>query len=260
MNSLATLLILALMAPSPALGDGAMDVPANDMVRVPGGSYLPLYAEGGERVTVAPFDMDRRPVTRTDYLEFVTKNPQWRRDQVKPIFADAGYLASWPADLDAGEEDAGRFRVTEVSWFAARAYCEAVGKRLPTTHEWEFAALASETERDAARDPVFMQRLMELATRRNAALQPLGSGVRNIYGIEDLHGLGWEWVSDFNSIISTDDSRAAGTHDRQLFCAAGGIKTTDPRNYPAFLRFAMRSGLQAATVVGNLGFRCARSI
>src|SRR5690606_15854675 len=105
-----------------------------------------------------------------------------------------------------------------------------------------------------------MQRLVELSTLRNAALQPVGSGFRNIHGLHDLHGLGWEWVADFNSTMSTDDSRAAGAHDRQLFCAAGGIRATDPSNYPAFLRFAMRGSLQGSSVVGNLGFRCARSV
>ena len=29
--------------------------------------------------------------------------------------------------------------VTNVSWFAAQAYCEARGARLPTTEEWEYA-------------------------------------------------------------------------------------------------------------------------
>ncbi len=254
-------LAITLIAPLPVSGSGAALVPPRDeMARVDGGQYLPHYAEARERVGITAFELDRFPVTRRDFLAFVTENPKWRRSEVKPIFAGPEYLANWAGDLDVGAAEAGDLRVTGVSWFAARAYCAWQGKRLPTTHEWEYAALASETKADASADADFIQRLVELSTRRGAALQPVGSGFRNLHGVHDLHGLGWEWVSDFNSTMSTDDSRSAGSHDRQLFCAAGAIQATDPSNYPAFLRFAVRASLKGATVVDNLGFRCARDL
>ena len=48
--------------------------------------------------------------------------------------------------------EAGAVPSTQVSWFAARAYCASLGKRLPTVDEWEYAAAASERRTDATDD------------------------------------------------------------------------------------------------------------
>ena len=50
--------------------------------------------------------------------------------------------------------------MVQVSWFAASAYCEAQGARLPTWNEWEYAAAADETRRDARKDPVWRERIL----------------------------------------------------------------------------------------------------
>jgi formylglycine-generating enzyme len=253
-------LMLAQPLPSPG-GGGAYPVPAGgDMVRVPAGSYLPHYSQDRQRVAVAAFELDRYAVTRQDFLAFVTERPGWRRSQVKPLFAAESYLAGWRDDLDMGGAESGRLPVTNVSWFAAKSYCEWQGKRLPTTDEWEYAAIASETVRDASTDPAFLQRLLDLHTGRRAGL-PVGSGFRNAHGVWDLHGVVSEWVLDFNNTSVSDDSRAAGGgHDRLLYCAAGGVAATNPSNYAAFLRFATRAGLDGRSTQGSLGFRCARSL
>ncbi len=176
------------------------------------------------------------------------------------MFADAGYLADWRGPLDAGDADALRRPVTQVSWFAARAYCASVGKRLPTIDEWEYAAAASERSADASGDPAFRARLLALygAMRRTAS----GSrGFVNAYGVRALHGGVWEWTLDFNSIVLDDDSRTTGSgadaRDRHLYCASSAIGATDPSDYPAFLRSAVRAGLGARSTTSTVGFRCA---
>ncbi len=50
--------------------------------------------------------------------------------------------------------------VTQVSWFAASAYCEAQHARLPMWAEWEYVAAADETRRDARGDPVWRERIL----------------------------------------------------------------------------------------------------
>ena len=66
-----------------------------------------------------------RPVTNAEFLRFVAAHPQWRRDRVAPRVrrprlsrALAGPDALAPGDRRAQP-------VTRVSWFAAKAYCEA---------------------------------------------------------------------------------------------------------------------------------------
>jgi formylglycine-generating enzyme len=254
MRALASMLmLLCLTAPLAAA------VPGGEMARIPGGTYTPLFVNGEPEVRVAAFALDRYPVTRGEYLAFVRANAAWRRDQASRGLAGSGYLASWPAPLSAGSVRDGQRPVTEISWFAARAYCGWRGKRLPSTDEWEYAARASETTRDASRDPAFVARLLALYTRPRADAV-VGSTFRSVYGVWDLHGLVWEWTADYNSLLVSDDSRATGGRDHQLYCAAGVIGATDVNNYPAFLRYGLRSGLDGRTTTRALGFRCAQDL
>ena len=233
------------------------------MVRIPAGDYRPLYAEpGAGRVHVAAFALDRQPVTRAEFLAFVRAQPQWQRSRVGRSFAEASYLADWPAALDAGTGVELRRPVTGVSWFAAKAFCVARGKRLPTLNEWEYTASASETRRDASADLVFRRRILALyAARASATLPVAGSGPANAYGVRDLHGSAWEWTLDVNAGMPADVShvagRSPGAQDRRVYCASAAIGVADPANYPAFMRFAVRAGLTARSTVAGLGFRCA---
>lgn len=230
------------------------------MARIPAGKFLPLYDAGRGAVQVDAFRLDRDPVTRGEFLAFVREVPRWRRDAIRPLFAERGYLARWPGALDAGTTADLRRPVTNVSWFAAKAYCEWRGARLPSAAEWEYAAAASRTRRDASRDRAHVQRLMALYTApRRQPLREAGQGAANVYGVRDLHGLVWEWVDDFNGVMVSDDSRGVGARDDALFCASGALGATDRDNYPAFLRYAFRAGLTGRTTVETLGFRCATS-
>jgi formylglycine-generating enzyme len=253
---------------APAVADAAQThelsgararITGSAQVRIPGADHVPFYG-AGQPVRIEAFLLDRLPVTRAQYLEFVRAQPRWRRGTLTPAYADDRYLADWTGPL-AVERDAGDRPVVNVSWFAARAYCAWRGGRLPTTDEWEHVAAASETERDATGDPAFRQRLVELYTRpRPAAAPAAGSGFRNVYGVYDLHAWHREWVADFNNVIMADDSRSTATPDRQLYCAAGASTARDALDYAAFLRFSYRASLSGRATLSNLGFRCAASI
>lgn len=229
----------------------------SDMVRLPAGAYRPLYSRVTDRpVQVAAFRLDRDAVTRGEFLAFVRRTPAWRRSAVSSGMADrVTYLADWRGDLDAGSAASLRRPVTGVSWHAARAYCAAVGKRLPTTAEWEYAAAASATKRDATRDPEFTQRLVALYSSRPRPLPPVDSGAVNVYGVRGLHGLAWEWVEDFQGAHREHAHGASERHDTS--CASAALGAADPTNFPAFLRQAVRSGSTETTSMETLGFRCA---
>jgi sulfatase modifying factor 1 len=147
--------------------------------------------------------------------------------------------------------------VTDVSWHAARAYCESLGKRLPTTHEWEYAAVASETRADATSDPAFVQRLVTLYASRPRPLPPVGSGFRTVHGVRDLHGRAWEWVEDFDSTHRARHSHGVAAREHDASCAGAAVGALDPANYAGFLRLAFRAGLTGRSTLGTLGFRCA---
>ena len=109
--------------------------------------------------------------------------------------------------------------VTNVSWFAAKAYCECQDKRLPTMDEWEYAAMASETKKNAQKDEDFNKKIIAGYETPKTYKLTIGSTFKNIWGVYDLHGMVWEWTSDFNSVLISGESRKDGDTDRQLFCA-----------------------------------------
>ncbi len=239
------------------------------MIRVPAGSYAPLYrqptaaddaaadaARESARRRVAAFDMDEYPVTNAQFLAFVHQHPEWRRSQAKRLFVDDNYLAHWKGDLELGPLAPPGSPVVNVSWFAARAYLRARGKDLPTVDQWEYVAAASETDRDASRDATFLGRLRAWYARSAPVPLPaVGSGAGTVYGVRDVHGLVWEWTLDFNSALVTGESRGDSALDRTLYCGSGAMGASDFENYPAFMRYAFRSSLEARYSIGSLGFR-----
>lgn len=223
------------------------------------GTLLPFYPVAEQKeVRVDAFLLDQVPVSNARYLAFVRAAPLWQRGRVPALLADEHYLAIWASGTELGARALPDQPVVHVSWFAARAYCAAAGGRLPTQDEWELAARASETQVDARADPVWRARILAwYAQPAPAVLPKVGRSGPNLFGIQDLHGLVWEWVEDFNSNLISADNRDGKGADRMLFCGAGALLASDKADYASFMRYAMRGSLQARYTMGSLGFRCA---
>jgi len=226
------------------------------MKLVKGGEFKPQYgAVKNQYVRIKNFYMDVTPVTHKQFLEFLKADSQWTKNNVKRLFAEKEYLKDWDGDFSvpAALEDA---PVVNVSWYAAKAYCGYYHKRLPTTNEWEYAAMADATKKDARKDSLFNAEIIQSYGKRNSQLQKVGKTKANYWGIKDLNRLVWEWTSDFNSVMMTGDSR--NNKDSNLFCGAGSLSSNDLMDYAAYMRYAMRSSIQANYTVSNLGFRCVK--
>jgi len=88
-----------------------------------------------------------------------------------------------------------------------------------------------------------------------AVIPAVGSGFRNAWGVDDLHGLVWEWTLDFNSALVSGESRGDASLEKSLFCGSGASNAADFADYAAFMRFAFRASLEAHYTTANLGFR-----
>jgi formylglycine-generating enzyme required for sulfatase activity len=202
--------------------------------------------------------MRATPVTVGEYAAFLRAHPDWQRGRAPAVLADARYLLQWRAPLDPGPALRTDAPVTEVSWFAARAFCEEEGGRLPTWIEWEYAAAADAARADARRDPAWARRILSWYEKPGGAALAAVGGEANLWGARDLHGLVWEWVDDFNALFIAGDSRTQGDPDLLKFCGAGAINIIDRDSYAVLMRIALLSSLNAADSTSTLGFRCVK--
>ncbi len=127
--------------------------------------------------------------------------------------------------------------VEQVDWISARNYCAAVGMRLPSESEWEFAAAGS--------SPVPRYGPIGSIAWYDAnsadATHEVGLKKPNHYGLFDMLGNVWEWVEDAWSV------------NPKLRIMKGGSFYNLARD----LRFPNRSETPIEFRHRNIGFRCA---
>ncbi|MDZ7691978.1 MAG: SUMF1/EgtB/PvdO family nonheme iron enzyme [Balneolaceae bacterium] len=138
-----------------------------------------------------------------------------------------------------------------VSWFAANAYCQSVGGRLPTLNEWEYSAQLMDF-RSPEEAGNFAARLMSWYSSVDTKnTPPVGStGIENRHGVQDQFGLIMEWVQDFKPPIADDLSLDCGTVGRMQ-------QLGNAYSYAASIRYITRMSYSPQSVTATMGFRCA---
>ena len=271
----------AAASPRPPAG---VDVPAG-MVYVPGG-VTRVGAEDGapeERpvfeAEVAPFFMDRHPVTVAQFRAFVEATGHTTDAE---RLGDAGVL-----DLDTGEWRLVRgatwrhplgpdgppapddHPVTQVSWHDATAYARWAGKRLPTEVEWEHAARGARDARDryawgrsladGGRPRANTWQGTAAAPADGYALtSPVGAFGTTALGLADMGGNVWEWTADwFRPYAERDAAFAPGPQSERA--QRGGSFLCSP-DYCHGYRVSARSHATPETALFHVGFRCVRDV
>jgi eukaryotic-like serine/threonine-protein kinase len=175
-----------------------------EMIAVPGGSLSVgfIHLSGSyPSVESRGFLMDRYEVTNEDFKKFVDRGGYEARVNWRQEFVKHGRKLSWedavaefrdatnrpgPSTWSVGTfpDGQGRFPVMGVSWYEAVAYCDSVGKTLPTVYHWANAASI-----------YWAQFIVPFSNYTGKGPSPVGSthGISR-YGASDMAGNAREWA------------------------------------------------------------------
>ena len=142
------------------------------------------------------------------YQDFYMDVTEVTVGQFKKFLKDTGYEPKKPIDW----EELYKYSPTDdhpmiyVGWVDAGAYCEWVGKRLPTEKEWEFAARGGLVDKEfpwgdeesIAREYANFKGVLG-RDQWDRSTAPVGSFRPNGYGLHDMSGNVWEWCQGWYS-------------------------------------------------------------
>jgi ergothioneine biosynthesis protein EgtB len=228
-------------------------------------------------VLVAPFSLDRLPVTASQWLQFV-KQRGYRR---KELWSAEGWdwrerhsvelPEYWVISGDGYAQFSGtglraihpNEPVSSISWFEADAYARWIGKRLPTEAEWEFAAAydplncISRRYPWGASAPTSDFACFGLEGWHSKPAGERGKG-NSAYGLMDMAGNVWEWTSSpflpypgFEA-FPYDGYSKDHMDGKHYVCRGGSFATAAP-----ILRCTFRNWYVPTYRQGFLGVRCA---
>lgn len=200
-------------------------------------------------VFVSGFCMDRHEVTNAEYSSYSPSpsKPKRFRGHNQPVIG--------------------------VNWYDADAYCRAHGKRLPTEAEWEKAARGANGYEYGTEGGLLSHDLAHYDYKTDATAD-VCTYPENEYGLCDMTGNVWEWVSDWDEDDGTRVGKDGvwelhpeyahphvnpyrdpkGPSEGYLKILRGGSWETE---VPEWLRAACRLRTRPVNRDWGMGFRCA---
>lgn len=172
------------------------------------------------QVTVDSFLMETTEVTFAQYVAFLNvRGPDAHVNRCAgfPCIQTQNESRDAPIIYDGATYTIGtglsQHPVYGVTWYGAREYCEAVGRRLPTEAEWERAARADDG-RIYPWGNTWDNALAKTRVPRDAPPGSLQVGSlalgASLYGVYDMAGNVAEWVSDYYSERQYETQARAG--------------------------------------------------
>jgi formylglycine-generating enzyme required for sulfatase activity len=225
------------------------------------------------RVYVSEFFIGRYPVTQDEYARFVQATgypaPSVRGlPLVAAVGRDMTFLdLAAPYVWDGGGPPAnkGAHPVVLVRYDDALAYCQWLSDaldrvvRLPTEAEWEKAARGGS---EGLRypwgndiDPSRCNLLPDPSVKRQRGTRPTGTYPPNGFGLYDMAGNVWEWVSDWYSpeyYAGIDRRDPCGPESGNMRIIRGGSWLNDD---VSMLRCSYRHKVPPDTYTYSVGFR-----
>jgi rhamnose transport system permease protein len=223
------------------------DVP---IVEVPAGLFL-LGSDKFEpnetppqEMELSTFFIDQFEATNAEYAQFVEATGYLTGAE------EAGTKRNWRTYYEAGKDN---HPVVKISYADAEAYCEWMGKRLPTEFEWEKAAGGPDGLVYPWGDSMDSTRVNGKASglRGTTAVGSFSSGA-SPYGAEDMSGNVWEWTSS-PFLAYPGSTYEDPFYSPDFRVTRGGGWFDEPRQ----LRASNRSAAAVETANDDLGFRCA---
>lgn len=186
------------------------------------------------RVTITSFYLDRTEVTNLQFKRFLEQSPEWRKENISAAYHNGKYLQHWNGNnIPAGQES---YPVVFVSWYAAAAFCQSQGKRLPTEAEWEYAARGGREQKDFPwGDEMPDKTRANFSTTGLKAATAVATYPANGYGLHDMAGNVWEYLAD----------------EWQKYPPKAGIDTTALFKDRSFLRVKTRRALRGGSYGGG---------
>ena len=256
--------------------DAGGALPQEGMVLIPAGEFEmgSNDPEAGNdeqpvhTVYVDAFYIDKYEVTNLEYKKFVLANPRWGKDRIDKEFHRGDYLSHW----NGNNYPDGKLNhpVVYVSWYAAMAYAQWAGKRLPTEAEWERAARGGLAGKKYPWGDVIDIGKANYGVNVGDTT-PVGKYPSNGYGLYNMAGNVWEWCLDeYDANFYFGDPRKnplSGTNRMDLVISnfisvktfrvlRGGSWNSIPGN----VRVALRNRVDPSISTYSLGFRCARTV
>lgn len=234
------------------------------------------------RMAIPAFELDRTPVTVAAFAAYVQKtgfvSEAERLGSGAVMRFGTGQWslvagASWRLPQGPeGEKAVANHPVTQVSWNDASAYCKAMGKRLPSEFEHEYAARGAS---DKNQTHAFGEQLEQngryranvwtgvfpmLNTKKDgyAGTSPVGVFGEDALGLSDMAGNVWEWTEDWYRPYAERHQPGSEVQGGEKV-QRGGSFLCDPKLCYGF-RATARAHATPDTASLHVGFRCARSL
>ncbi|MFO0739890.1 MAG: bifunctional serine/threonine-protein kinase/formylglycine-generating enzyme family protein [Labilithrix sp.] len=267
------------------------------MIKIPGGKYfmgsddkredtLPIERPA-HQVTLSSYCMDTTEVTVEAY-KACSDRGECKRAPTENEWDgidDKSHKLYDPLCNIRDPEAKAKHPINCVDWELADAFCKASGKRLPTEAEWEFATRGSDGRKypwgdETPSSGTFLNACgkecvewgkkhpdpdnplvaMYPANDSWANTAPVGSFPKGAsqFGLQDVVGNVWEWVSDWKAPYTTDaqtDPKGPEVGTEKVL-RGGAWNGSDPAWVRPSYRFALDPKLRSH----GIGMRCAQTL